>query len=353
MNQRDIIAIGGSAGGFRALRTILENLPPDLPAAILTTLHLNPDASESILRRTASTSPFRVAFAREGERIARGQVYVAPPDHHLIVDGERLLVRRGPMENGSRPAIDPLFRSAACHLRGRAVGVLLTGYLDDGVSGLIALRRCGGLIVVQDPDDAEVPDMPRNALERAEPHHVVPLSGMAPLLRRVIGGPAGSMAPPPPELELEVRISRQQEIGIELVEQVGTPSPFSCPECHGNLHEIRQADRVRYRCHTGHAYSLESLAAAQSQELERALSSALRALEERVHLLQRMSRDADTAGHNRIAEQFERRVKEYEGQAALIRNILVGRASIAASSGPERAIIPSAVPTALPSGGRR
>jgi two-component system chemotaxis response regulator CheB len=326
VRHHDIIAVGASAGGIRAIRSLVKHLPPDLPAAVLAVVHVSPEAEEGVLRRSLeSAGGLPVAFAREGDKVEHGRLYIAPPDRHLLVDGERLLVRRGPIENGSRPAIDPLFRSVACSFRGRAIGVVLTGYLDDGVSGLIAIKRCGGLAVVQDPEDAEYPEMPRNGVDRAKPHHVVPLDQMAALLRELTGTPAGSMARPPRDLELEVRIAAEHEIGIGLTEQLGEPSPFACPECHGSLREVRDHDRVRYRCHTGHAYSLDSLGLSQGQELERALSSALRALEERAHLLQRMSRDSNGGDRNRIARQFERRAREYEAQAAFIRNILTGR----------------------------
>lgn len=354
MVQRDLIAIGASAGGFRAVRTLLQGLPRDLPATILVTLHLSPNASASILPSVVGTgSSFPAAFARDGERMERGRVYVAPPDRHLLVDGEQLLVRHGPLENGSRPAIDPMFRSVAYHFRGRAVGVLLTGYLDDGVSGLIAIRRCGGLVIVQDPADAEVPDMPRNAIERLEPDHVAPLADIADMLRKVVGGPAGPMTRPPRDLEMEVRMAAQGGASIDVMEQLGSPSPFTCPECHGHLREIPENGHVRYRCHTGHAYSLDSLALAQNQELERALASALRALDERIGLLRRLSRDAGTAGRNSIADQFARRAGEYESQAAVIRNLLMNRGQLPRDAGPEPATIAPAVPTALRRGQKR
>lgn len=326
---RDIIAVGGSAGGIRALKALVKDLPPDLPACLVVALHLSPEANEAALAGAiANAGRLPVSFAREGDKIAPSRVFLAPPDRHLIVDEGRLLVRRGPLENRSRPAIDPLFRSVACSFRGRAIGVLLTGYLDDGVSGLIAIKQCGGVIVVQDPATAEVPDMPRNAVARAAPDHVLPLERMAGLLQHLAGAPAGPMPTPPPALEMEVRMAAQQVSGIGALQQFGQPSDLTCPECHGSLRQVRENDRMRYRCHTGHAFSLDSLALSQNHELERALISALRALDERVSLLQRLTEESGSNGHGRTADQFGRRAREYAEQAELIRNILAGQGDV-------------------------
>lgn len=329
MQYRDIIAVGASAGGIRALRGLAAQLDRDFPAAILAVLHLSPAANEAGLARALRTDGgLPIQFAREGDKIVPGRLYLAPPDRHLLAEGERLLVRRGPLENRSRPAIDPLFRSVALSFRGRAVGVLLTGYLDDGVSGLVAIKRCGGMVVVQDPATAEVPDMPHHAIQRAAPDHIVPLDGLAGLLRELARTPAGRMAAPPPNLELEVRMAAQQIVGIEATERLGGPSTLTCPECHGSLREVRDDGRVRYRCHTGHAFSLDSLAISQNQELERALISALRALDERVSLLQRLSEDTGGGGRGRTAAQFGQRAQEYAEQAETIRKILAGQGAL-------------------------
>lgn len=346
MIRRDIIAVGASAGGIRALRTLLQDLPPDLPAAMLVTVHLNPSANEDAVARAIQGSALLpVAVAREGDEVVSGRVFLAPPDRHLIVDGSRLLVRRGPMENSSRPAIDPMLRSVACSFRGRAIGVLLTGYLDDGVSGLIAVKRCGGLVVVQDPEDAEYPDMPRHAVERAAPDHITRLNGLPRLLCEAIARSAGPMVPAPRDLALEVQIAARHGCGMGPGGETGELSALTCPECHGSMREIRDGGSVRYRCHTGHAYSLESLAHSQDHEVERALVSALRALEERARMLQRMSRDTMSGGRDRIAARFAGQAREYDEQAALIRKTLVDRAPPSDDAPRERTAAAPTVPT--------
>jgi two-component system, chemotaxis family, protein-glutamate methylesterase/glutaminase len=328
--HRDVIALGASAGGHRALRRLVAALPAGFPAALLVTVHL-PASRPSVLPEflgNAGALPAR--FAEDRELVRPGRIYIAPPDLHMLAADGRLLLRHGPYENRMRPAIDPLFRSVAVAFGGRSIGVLLTGLLSDGVGGLLALQRCGGITVVQSPIDAEFPDLPRNALEDLAPDHVARLDEMSALLARLVKAPAGPSPEPPPELLLEVAMSAQAVLDPEAPGNLGARSLFTCPECHGPLWEIRDGTLARYRCHVGHGFAMEELVEAQAGELDRALSSALRALQERVELLRRLAAEARRRGHERAARQWDGRIQEYARQAELVRDVLLAQLSVVA-----------------------
>jgi two-component system chemotaxis response regulator CheB len=235
---------------------------------------------------------------------------------------ERMHLRRGARENLSRPAIDPLFRSAAVAYGPRVVGVVLSGSLADGSAGLRAIKRCGGLALVQEPRDAEFPEMPSSAIAWAEPDHVAPLGALAKALIGRVGETAPASSPCPEDVRMEADLAFGYARDHAMEKQPGTRSVFSCPECQGALWEIKDGDLVRYRCHVGHAYTAEAMLDANGEELERALWSALRTLEERAELVRRMAERAAGGARNRSAEQFSARAKEYEGQAERIRELL-------------------------------
>ena len=188
MAARDIIVVGASAGGVNALATLAEGLPPDLPASVLVALHLAPGVTSILPEILARAGRLPAVHPKDGEAYEKGKIYVAPPDHHLLVREGHLRLTRGARENLHRPAIDPLFRSAALAHGPRVIGVVLTGSLDDGTAGLSAVKRCGGTAVVQDPSDASHPSMPAAALKNVAVDHSVPLSEMAALLARLAGG---------------------------------------------------------------------------------------------------------------------------------------------------------------------
>jgi len=323
--NHDVVAIGASAGGFQALSELAKRLPGDFPAAVLVTIHLHAEASNVLADLIDRAGPLPAAFAREGEEIAPGGIYIAPPDLHLLVEDGRVILRRGPRENGARPAVDPMFRSIALDYGSRAVGVILTGRLNDGSSGLHAIKRCGGIAVVQDPRDAEHPDMPTGALASTPVDHVVTLGDMAALLSRLVAQPAGRGATPPEDLRREVGIAAERDSDMAINERLGERSVLTCPECHGLLWEIKDGDLVRYRCHVGHALTLEALEAEQATELDRALSSALRALSERIHVVRRLADEARKLQHDRMVKRWDNRLHEYERQAAVIRAALIAK----------------------------
>ncbi len=225
MANHDVVAVGASAGGFQALRELAKGLPRDFPAALLVTIHLHPEASDVVPELIDRAGPLPAAFAKDGQEIVPGGIYIAPPDLHLLMDQERVLLRRGPRENGARPAIDPMFRSVAVHYRSRAIGVVLTGRLNDGSSGLQAIKGCGGIAIVQDPHEAQAPDMPASALAATSVDHVAPLNEITALLSRLVRQPAREPGPQPPEdLRREVSIAAHRDSDMRTSERLGERS---------------------------------------------------------------------------------------------------------------------------------
>ena len=325
MFGHDIITIGASAGGVEALAELVRGLPGDLPASVFVALHVPPHGTSVLPRILGRRGALPARHAEDGEAIVPGRIYVAPPDLHLLIRRGVVRLSRGPRENGFRPAIDPLFRSAARWYGARVVGVVLSGTLDDGTAGLLAIKERGGVAVVQDPDDALFPGMPRNAIDSAPVDHVLPASGIPDLLNQLArDGAAGEGdAPMPDDMDLEAEMAEFDLQAIQGDERPGTPSGFACPDCAGVLWEIQDGEMVRFRCRVGHAWSPTSLLAAQSKSLETALWTAFRALEERAALAERMARRFRTKGRAGAASRFEAQARQAKERSALIRQVLV------------------------------
>lgn len=313
--KRNIVVVGASTGGVFALQVLASKLPADFPAAVAIVLHIGSNSSvlpEMLNRRRRMPAK----HAMHGEPLLPGRLYVAPPDHHLLVDDSSLVLTRGPKENHARPAIDPLFRSAALVHGPRVIGVQLTGALDDGVDGLQLIKQCGGVVVVQDPADADDPSMPRNALARVQVDHCVPLDDIPDLLCRLVAEdvPAITATPVRPEVAMqEHEISREpMTLHFDRLRSIAAPSTFVCPDCSGSLWQIHEAAPPRYRCHTGHAYSLLSLQDQLGRRTEDALWSSIRALQE-----QAMALEAADGG----AEPPDARIAELRKKAELLRGL--------------------------------
>jgi two-component system, chemotaxis family, protein-glutamate methylesterase/glutaminase len=288
---RDRVAIGASSGGIAALKKLLAALPPDLPAALCVVLHISPQSRSVLPQILSRAGPLPAVAAEDGMPLQAGRIHVAPPDHHLLVEHDTLRVLRGPPENRHRPAIDPLLRSLAWSHGPRAVGVVLSGALDDGTAGLWALKSCGGTTVVQEPDEAENPDMPNSALLHNRIDHRLRLDGIAALLTRLAHEPIAPVPPqpPPPGLADEIAFARLDGQGLPGMRRLGALSPFTCPSCRGALWELDEGGHLRYRCHTGHAFSSEALLAGQASAAEEGLYVALRAVEEKAGTLRRLA----------------------------------------------------------------
>jgi two-component system chemotaxis response regulator CheB len=319
VSTRDIVVIGSSAGGVEALQRFCAALPSDLPAAVFITQHLSPSARSMLPHLLARATMLPVSSPQDGAAIERGHIYVAAPDHHLLLREDRILMRRGPYENRTRPAVNALFRSAALAFGGRVIGVVLTGLLDDGTEGLISITAAGGLSVVQDPDDAEWPSMPLNALKRDHVTHVAPLAQLGALVGRLVREEAGPSLPLPEEYRIEDQMAAQEFAIVESdIVTPGQPSRISCPDCGGVLNEIKAHEELRFRCQVGHAFTPLGLAAAQSDELERALAVAARTHRDRIRLFEQMEVSAQARGLTRAG----RRWKEAAADAARMIEVL-------------------------------
>jgi two-component system chemotaxis response regulator CheB len=321
--RRNVIVVGASAGGVEALRTMVGGLPADLPACVLVVLHV-PAYGGSVLPAILDRAgPLPASHPSQEEKLREGAIFVAPPDHHLVVLEEHLRLTHGPRENGHRPAVDVLFRSAARALGPRVIGVVLSGVLDDGAAGLRAIVSQGGLGVVQDPQDAIYPAMPQNALDQAAVRHVVPAAELGELLARLCAEDVDAEeAPAPPLLEMEADFAMMDQDAMDDPDRPGQPSGFSCPDCNGVLYEIRDGDMLRYRCRVGHAWSAESLLGEQANQLEAALWMALRGLEEKAALARSMGEQAAQRGSTITAKRFAEQAAEATRAATLIRSML-------------------------------
>ncbi|MBD2576075.1 chemotaxis protein CheB [Oscillatoria sp. FACHB-1406] len=268
-------------------------------------------------------SPLKAKTAEDREPIRPGYIYVAPPDLHMLLKPGHIHLRRGPKENRHRPAIDPLFRSAAVAYRAQVVGVVLTGYLDDGTSGLLAIKRCGGIAVVQDPEDADYPDMPKNAIAKVEIDYQLPIHKMGNVIRQIVEQPAPAIDEVPQDIVLEAEIAAQTMSNISDENRLGHLVPVSCPECGGPLWRI-ESDRVkRYRCHVGHGFTAKALMADQDEALEQALWAAMRTMEERANIALAMAKDEEKRGHSRSAQAYQEQAKVSKAHANVIRKLLV------------------------------
>ena len=322
---RDRIVIGASAGGVPALETLVGSLPADLGAAVFIVMHLQPDALSRLPQILQRRCRLQVTHAKEGERIERGRVYVASPDQHLLLEGDHLRLTRGPRENRSRPAVDTLFRSAAYSHGDRVIGVILSGALDDGTAGLWSVKERGGTTVVQDPDEAEYDSMPRSAIQHVQVDHVVALKEMGPLLVKLTTTPVEKHeAAMSKELEIETKIAlegRALELGVL---GLGPVTPYTCPECHGVLVALKEGGVPRFRCHTGHAYSINTLLAEVTGYVEEALWGGIRAIEESMLLLRALARHIrdDKAKDPGLADLLDEKAKDAQRRADLVRQAL-------------------------------
>ena len=323
MPNRDIIVIGGSSGATAPLKEILRSLPLDVPAAIFIVLHI-PARGIGILATVASVAGrLPVKQAVDGMLIEHGTVYLAAPDHHLLIADGRLALGRGPRENMVRPAIDPLFRSAAMAYGPRVIGVVLSGFLSDGAAGLEAIKRCGGMAVVQEPSDALADEMPRCALEASTADFCIPGAKIGDVLAELASGQAGQAGPVPLDIQLEVQIAAGERIDSEALATIANPAALTCPSCGGVLSALKAEQPLRFRCQVGHAFAADVLAKEQESRIDEAMRVALRIIEERIQLVRRMAEDARRNGRSAVAEMYEARAQEYRRYSEVIRQAVL------------------------------
>lgn len=331
MSGHDIITIGASAGGVETLCQLVRELPPNLPAAVFIVLHV-PAHGKSVLpkilnraiaKQHGELSSLQAHHPRDGEVISPGQIYVAPPDKHLLIKDGCIQLSRSARENSHRPSIDPLFRTAAREYGSRVVGVVLSGLLDDGTAGLAAIKQRGGVAIAQDPEEALYSSMPRSAIENVDVDYILKVTDICKTLTRLASEPVLESKPLTPQLDMEANIAQFDLDTMQDTQRPGTPSGFACPECSGALWELHDGKLIRFRCRTGHAYSINSLLAEQTDALEVALWSALRALEEKATLTERMAIRARTRSQNISAQRFQEQAQDSQQSAALVREMLL------------------------------
>lgn len=308
-----IIVIGASIGGVAALQALVSTLPADLPAAIFIVLHTGAHKSE-LPKLLSGKGPLPAVHPATGDRIYAGHIYVAPPDHHLLVERGRMRLSKGPRENWARPSIDPLFRSAAEAYGSQVIGVILTGALNDGTAGLFEVAQHDGTTVVQDPRDAENPSMPRSALAHVRVDHCVALQSLSQLLVRLVQEKLPLVSArrgtrPPAEEGREMTSDYKHD----------RPVAVTCPDCGGALRQSKLGTLAQFRCHIGHVYTAEVMMRAQFLALEQSLEMAMRSLGERRELCRQM---ADMAGAEAAAGEWEAAEKEAVEQSLALQQIV-------------------------------
>lgn len=325
MVGHDVIAIGGSAGSLQVVMEIVGHLPADLPAATFIVIHSSPAHRSLLLEILSSRSRLPVSVPRDGTPIRPGHIYLAQQDHHLVLEHAVIRVTRGPRENRFRPAIDPLFRSAALAYGPRAIGVVLSGWLDDGAAGLWAIKTRGGIAIIQDPAEAVVDSMPRSALRQSRVDQCLRAADIAPALVQLASEPA---APPddypaPAALEIETRIAMEDKALETGLGEISEPSMFACPECHGVMLRLKTAGGLRYRCHTGHGYTADALLSEMTDVVENSLWNAIRAVQESALLMEHLASHARDAGDDRLAAMYRQKAEEAGARAEQVRGVVM------------------------------
>jgi two-component system, chemotaxis family, protein-glutamate methylesterase/glutaminase len=328
MSGHDIVVIGTSAGGLKAVGAVLSQLPADLPAAVFVVQHLAADQNSVLPKLLGDVSRLPVHSPKDGDGFQQGRVYVASPDHHLLVNDDRVRVLRGPQENRFRPSIDALFRSAARSHGSRVIGVVLTGSLHDGSVGLQTIKMRGGITIVQDPDEAEYPSMPRTALRYVNVDHIASIADAGALLVRKVTEPSVDQAafPTTEEIEIESNIAEQvmntREF-LEGVERIGTRTTYSCPDCNGAMWQIGDGEPLKLRCHVGHSFTGEVLSSGQNRNIEAALWTAIRLMEEKVTFSRQLAEREREQSMQDDADVHEREADALDEQITRLRDIIV------------------------------
>jgi two-component system chemotaxis response regulator CheB len=317
-----LVVVGASAGGVEALREFAAGLPADLPAAVLVVLHLPAGGASALASILARSGPLPAVSATHGTRLVAGQICTAVPDRHLLIDDSHMVLSRGPTENGHRPAVDALFRTAAMNWRAHTVGVVLSGALDDGTAGLGSIKSRGGIAVVQEPAEALYRGMPENALATVAVDHVLRARDMGGVLMKSFAEranePTGQAALDAVEARAEAGETTVADGGVA---EITDPSGLTCPDCQGVLFTV-QPDR-RFRCRVGHAWTAIALLEQQDAELEKALWTAVRTLEEKRQLADRMRADAVKRGRDNLAVRYTGHIREADDAAGVLRRLLL------------------------------
>jgi two-component system chemotaxis response regulator CheB len=331
------IVIGASAGGLEPLRDVVAQFPADLPAPVFVVMHLPANHKSYLPEILRQTGPLPALHPEDNTRVEAGFIYVAPPDHHLLIDGSSVAVKRGPKENGFRPSIDALFRSAAYRYGSGAIGVVLSGALHDGTSGLWSIKRLGGIAVVQEPYQARYPSMPRSALEYVDANYKVPSKEIGPLLTHLVQeqpAQAGSAGNGTDEDIRRLAIETQVAAGVNLPEKtildLGPLSQFTCPECKGSLVKMTEGGLFRFRCHTGHGFSADSLLDGLMETIDEQIWQIVRGFQEAAMFLEHLGGHMQENGGSARAEIFLSKARDLNQRASQLQRIAIGHQSLSA-----------------------
>jgi len=318
-----IVVIGTSAGGFFALAELISQLNDQMDAAFFVVMHLSRQAIGGYLvSQMQKYSSLYCTEVEDDTEIKKSTIYFAQPNKHLIIKNGKVKLGCGPQENRWRPSIDVLFRSGAAAYDGRTIGIILTGMLDDGAAGMSAIKRCGGTCIVQDPNEAEYPDMPLSVLKEIDVDYCIPLSEMGAIISNIITEKEVKNTIIPADIVKEVQLSEARVGTINELAELGAHSVFSCPDCGGVLFELKNDALTRFKCHTGHSYSVNELLLKQNKNLESSLWVALRSLEERKKLLSQLSEKNIQRGYNRAASDYREKIDELKIHVDNLKSIL-------------------------------
>jgi len=342
MAKRDIVVIGASAGGVFALQELAATLPADCKATFFVVQHLSANTPSYLPQILTRSGPLKARHPRDGETIVPGTIYIAPPDHHLLIEDSHILVKRGPKENRFRPAIDALFRSAAYTFGTRVIGVVLTGLLDDGTSGMWTIKRFGGLTIVQEPLEAMYASMPQSVMEYVDVDYIASVADIGPLICELTSQSVQDETPVSGEeykrIGKEILVAAENK-GFDLrIQELGAPSTLTCPECHGALVSIREGNFERFRCHTGHGFSADDLLAELSKSTEETLWITVRGLQEAVMILERSSSYFRDNGNPAAAQQLEQKIAHIQQQISTLRELVFDEGLNLKLSNPEQSL---------------
>jgi len=321
---RNVIVIGASAGGFNAIGQVVSQLSPKDDVAVLVVVHISRKSnSEAIAATFQRMTNLTCVVATDGMQLERGHLYLAPPDHHLMLKGHTVRVNQGPHENKYRPSIDVLFRSAAVSFGHKAIGIILSGMLEDGTSGMWAIKRSGGICIVQDPSDAQFPDMPRSVLNKIAVNHQASVDNIPAIIGVILNQPLPPEKPVPFELQIEADITEKMMSDIDQLKKIADHSDFVCPDCGGGLWEVKNDPAHRYRCHTGHVYTEKLLNDLQDEKIEESIWVSIRMLEDKVNLLQLMARRSSGEDEQETASFHQRRIDEINKHISRLKSLLL------------------------------
>lgn len=318
-----LVVVGASAGGIHSIMELTAQLTADMDAAFLIVLHLSYlPGQDSFVKRLQQYTDLTCKMAEDGETISSRYLYVAVPNKHLVVKDNQLILGNGPPENRWRPSIDVLFRSAAAAYNSRVIGIILTGMLQDGTAGMIAIKKCGGTCIVQDPNQAEYSEMPSYVLQNTEVDYCIPLEEMGTVISEKTGNGIPEPYPVPEDVKIEAQIAEKAVVDMNVLKKLGNHSVFTCPDCGGGLWEIKKDGITRFRCHTGHSYTQEEYEIKQKEALESTFWVALRMLEERKQLMDKIAQEEMDKGWAFSAEAKKERAAELKIHIERLKQLL-------------------------------